>query len=155
MITDDFTAYAGKVHIVFDKKHKAEDLKALVSQTISGIAVSCVDAGTRLIGHIKCIAEVESGKYVACSVVKHDGEAMCRGELSDGSKSLTLVINVLIYGLDKEKVEEIVMKIAKDQATRHGGHLEVEDLEYHDHSHQCEAVHEHEHDHEGHEHQDH
>jgi hypothetical protein len=146
MISDDFTAYAGKIHASFDRAQKADDLKGMVSTTISQIAKGCVEAGTRLIGHIKCIAEVESGKYIACSVVSHDAEAACRGELADGSYRLDLVINVLIYGLDKEKVEGIVNATAHRVFEGHGARLEIEDLEFKDPSHQCEDEHDHEHD---------
>ncbi|MDD1769988.1 MAG: hypothetical protein LUO79_02785, partial [Methanomassiliicoccales archaeon] len=102
MLAEDFTAFAGRIHVSFDEAKAPEELKGLVAATISGIANECFKAGTRLIGHIKCIAEVESGKYIACSVVSHETPAMCRGELSAPSGSLDLVVNVLIYGLDKE-----------------------------------------------------
>jgi hypothetical protein len=143
MLTDDFTAYAGRIKVKFTTAQKGDDLKRMVSETISHIALECVEAGTTLIGHIKCIAEVESGKYLACSVVTHDGAATCRGELTDGSKSLSLVLNVLLYGLDKEKVEAIVIRVAQEELAKHGGHVGLEDLEYHDPSHVCEDGHEH------------
>jgi hypothetical protein len=143
MITEDFTAYAGRIKVLYANPQKADDLKRVVSETMSKIAVGCVEAGTSLIGHIKCVAEVESGRYVACSVVTHDGAATCRGDLSDGSKSLSLVLNVLLYGLDKEKVEDIVIRMARDELGKNGGHVTLEDLEYHDPSHVCVDGHEH------------
>lgn len=127
--------------MVFRSALGPEELKAAVSETISGIAVDCVEAGTRLIGHIKCIAEVDSGRYVACSAVKHDGEAVCRGEFSGSARNLTLVINVLLYGLDRERVEVIVLKRARSVARMHGGSAELEDLEYHDHECRPDHVH--------------
>jgi hypothetical protein len=144
MITDDFVAYAGKVHARFDRAKQPKEIKALVSQTISMVAKECVNDGARLIGHIKCIAEVDSGKYIACSVVSADNDAMCRGELEESSKSLSLILNVLIYGLDKPKVESIVVRSAKKIFAGKGMHVEFEDLEFEEHEH-CEGEHQHDH----------
>lgn len=144
MITDDFVAYAGKVHAHFDRAKGPDELKSLVSNTISKVAKECMSDGARLIGHIKCIAEVDSGKYIACSVVSAENEAMCRGELDGSSKSLNLILNVLIYGLDKPKVEEIVVRCARSVFNGKGMHIDFEDLEFEGHDH-CEDDHEHDH----------
>lgn len=144
MITDDFVAYAGKVHAHFDRAKGPDELKSLVSNTISKVAKECMSDGARLIGHIKCIAEVDSGKYIACSVVSAENEAMCRGELDGSSKNLNLILNVLIYGLDKPKVEEIVVRCARSVFNGKGMHIDFEDLEFEGHDH-CEDDHEHDH----------
>ena len=144
MITEDFTAFAGKLAIEFPKGKSGVQMKAVVSETVSQVAKECIAAGTRLIGHIKCIAEVEDGKYIACSVVDEKAEAACRGELSDGSRHLSVILNVLIYGLDRERVEDIVHDVAENVASKHGGKAKLEDI---DPSHACEADHEHDHEH--------
>jgi hypothetical protein len=147
MITDDFVAYAGKVHARFDQAKGADEIRSLVSRTISTVAQECMKEGASLIGHIKCIAEEDSGKFIACSVVSADSEAMCRGELDGGSKGLNIILNVLLYGLDKQKVERIVVRSAHSVIKGKGVHIEFEDLEFKDHEH-CEGEHEHGHDHE-------
>src|SRR5512137_676627 len=118
MITDDFVAYAGRIHARFDHAKSANEIRSLVSRTISSVARECMKEGASLIGHIKCIAEVDSGKFIACSVVSAESEAMCRGELDGTSKSINIILNVLIYGLDKKKVEKIVVRSGK--AVFHG-----------------------------------
>lgn len=150
MITDDFVAYAGRVHARFDKPRMPDEIRALVSDTISAVAKGCMKEGASLIGHIKCIAEVDSGKYIACSVVSAESEAMCRGELDGPSGRLDIILNVLIYGLDKKRIEGIVTKSARSAFKGKGISLEFEDLEHEEHDH-CDDGHE-EHDHEGHEH---
>jgi len=147
MISEDFTAFAGRVHVRFKHPKTAEQIKNLVSEMISGIAKECVDAGTRLIGHIKCIAEVEDGKYIACSVVSHETPAMCRGELVGSSRTLDLVLNVLIYGLDKEQVERIVVKESRRIFERDGGGIRFENLEFIQAGHECDEDHDHAHEH--------
>ncbi len=146
MITDDFVAYAGKVHARFDSPKDPDELRSLVSRTISLVAKECMNDGARLIGHIKCIAEVDSGKYIACSVVSAENDAVCRGELEGSSKTLNLILNVLIYGLEKSKVEAIVVSSSRKVFKGNGTHVEFEDLEFEGHEH-CEEGHGHDHDH--------
>ena len=154
MITDDFVAYAGRVQARFDQPRDGDELTGLVSRTISSVAKGCMRDGARLIGHIKCIAEGDSGKYIACSVVSADSEAICRREMDERSMSLNLVMNVLIYGLDKARVEGIVVRSAREIFPARGMRLEFEDLEHEEHGHcESESVHE-GHEHEGHEHED-
>ncbi len=147
MLSEDFTAFAGRVHVRFREAKGPEDVKRLVAENISGIAKECVKAGTRLIGHIKCIAEVESGKYIACSVVSHDTPATCRGEIEGSSRTLDLILNVLIYGLDKEKVEGIVVKESRRVFAPSIGEVRFENLEFIETGHECDEDHHHEHGH--------
>jgi hypothetical protein len=148
MITDDFVAYAGKVHVRFDRSRGPDEVRSLVSRTISSVAQECMREGASLIGHIKCIAEVDSGKFIACSVVSADKEAMCRGELEGSTQGLDIILNVLIYGLGKQKVEKIVVGSAHSIFNGKGVQVEFEDLEFGEHEH-CEGDHQHDHDHEG------
>lgn len=149
MLTDDFVAYAGKVHARFDHPQGADQIRALVSRTISTVAAECMRDGASLIGHIKCIAEVDSGKYIACSVVSAEGEALCRGELDGSSTTLSIILNVLLYGLDRQKVEGIVVRSARSVFNGHGAKVDFEDLEFKDHEH-CHD--DHDEAHEGHNH---
>lgn len=149
MLTSDFVAYAGKVHASFAAPKEPNEIRSLVSSTISTIAKKCMSEGASLIGHIKCIAEVDSGKYIACSVVSAESEALCRGDLDAPSSGLEIILNVLLYGLDKRKVEDIVVRSAREVFTGKVTKLELEDLE-HEHDH-CDDEHE-DHDHEEHAH---
>lgn len=79
---------------------------------MSRIALDCVTEGTRLIGHIKCIAEIEPERYMTCSVTGHDGKARCSGSFGQGSTHLDMVINILQYGLAKDVLVNILEKEA-------------------------------------------
>jgi hypothetical protein len=147
MLADDFTAFAGRIHVVFGNEREAPDLRRMISRTISGIADECDGAGARLIGHIKCIAEDAKGKYVACSVVSSGAEATCRGELSPRSKTLDIVMNVLIYGLDRELVEDVVVGESVKVFRPEGGDVRFENLEFIKTGHECDEDHDHGHEH--------
>lgn len=108
MMAADFSAHAAKVHVHFKGQRTEGQLRQHVEALMSKITLDCVERGTRLIGHVKCIAEVEKEKYLACSVVGHDGKARCSGGLGRPSDRLDLIINVLQYGLKNTDLEEIV-----------------------------------------------
>jgi hypothetical protein len=110
MMAEDFSAHAAKVHVTFPTAQTPEVMTDMVSKLMTQITLDCVEAGTRLIGHVKCIAEIEPERYLACSVTTHDGKARCSGALEKKSAHLDLVINILQYGLEKQVLESIVVK---------------------------------------------
>ena len=97
-MAEDFSAHAAKVHVTFLRPRSPEVMKDMVSSLMTRITLDCVEAGTRLIGHVKCIAEIEPERYLACSVTTHDGKVRCTGALEKESQHLDLVINILQYG---------------------------------------------------------
>jgi hypothetical protein len=108
MMAPDFSAYAARVRVHYPKTTEPKVIQGQISQVMSHIGLDLVAAGTRLIGHIKCVAEVEKDKYFACSVVGHDGVAACSGSVPRAAQDLDLIINALQYGLGKEQVAKIV-----------------------------------------------
>ncbi|MCE5295875.1 MAG: hypothetical protein LLG16_02075 [Euryarchaeota archaeon] len=109
-MAEDFSAYAAKVAVAFASERSPEEMRSLIGELLHKVAIDCVEEGTRLIGHIKCIAEIEPEKFVTCSVVSHDAKPRCAGSFERPSRSVELVINVLQYGLGKDVLEKIVEK---------------------------------------------
>jgi len=144
MYTPDFAAYAGRIHVRFKKPRSATELQKLLQDFMSITAVGCGEAGATLIGHIKCIAEADKGGYLACSATDSSGNVRCKGEFSEGSRRLDLVLNVLVYGLERPKIEDVVMRASETVLEGKDSRVEVEDLEVEEHHHE----HDHEHDHE-------
>ena len=140
-MAEDFSACAAKVHVRFKQPVKPAEMQKMIEDLMTRIALDCVNAGTRLIGHIKCIAEVEQGKYIACSVTTHDGKPRCSGSFGTDSQKMEIIINVLQYGLDKETIESILNREAitgfGDAST-----VTVEDLDDHEHD-VCAGDHKH------------
>ena len=108
MMAEDFSAYAARVHVRFSSPRSEKEVQSMVEALMSRITLDCVEQGTRLIGHVKCIAEIEKEKYLACSVVNHDGRARCSGSLGRPTDSLEIIVNVLQYGLKTPVLEKIV-----------------------------------------------
>jgi hypothetical protein len=145
MYTPDFAAYAGRIHVRFKKPWGAGDIRNLLQDFMSRTAISCAEAGVTLIGHIKCIAEGDKGGYLTCSATDSSGKVRCKGELKEGSRRLDLVLNVLVYGLERPKIEEIVVRTSRAVLEGKDSQVEIEDLEVEEHHHE----HAHEHEHEG------
>lgn len=149
MYTPDFSAYAGRIHIVLRRPRGGAEISRSIEKLMSGIAVRCGEAGATLIGHIKSIAETEGGGYLACSATDSSGLVKCRGSLKDGTGDFSLVVNVLLYGLERERIEEIVEDEADGVFGGPDSEVKLEDLEVeHDHDHEHGHDHEHEHGHE-------
>jgi hypothetical protein len=141
MMAEDFSACAARIRVTFKQPVQPSEMQKMVESLMTRIALDCVNAGTRLIGHIKCIAEVEAGKYIACSVTTPDGKPRCSSSFGMASIKLEMVVNVLQYGLDKETIEGIV-----DKAAIAGfgdvSRVTVEDLDDHEHD-ACAGDHKH------------
>ena len=108
MMAPDFAAHAARVRVQYAKMMEPPVLEGQVSSMMSAIGLDLVAAGTRLIGHVKCVVEVEKDQYFACSVVGHDGKARCSGSVPHAATELDVIINALQYGLDKTQVAKIV-----------------------------------------------
>lgn len=135
-MAEDFSAYAARVKVSFINERSPEQMRSIIEGLLHRIAIDCVDEGTRLIGHIKCIAEIEPEKFMTCSVVSNDGKPRCAGSFGRSSKSLELIINVLQYGLGKDALEDIVEK-ESSKGFGPDAKVDIEDLseKEHDHDH--------------------
>ena len=106
MLTNDFTAYAAKIGVTLKNPASADSIKKQLISFLSLVASECSDQGAYLIGHIKCIAESKEGFY-ASSITAPTDAPMIKGEMEDGSLSFDIIVNVLLYGLDKLTVKQI------------------------------------------------
>jgi hypothetical protein len=127
MIIEDFAAYAARLRIGFPSDVPADQLQAMLESFMSGLAMDCLEAGTRLIGHIKCL--VEGGdEIIACSVTDHDARVRCRGRFEAPRSQLGVIVNVLQYGLKKKDLVRIVAACGKRSFASQVS-MSIEDLE--------------------------
>jgi hypothetical protein len=144
MITPDFAAYAVGADVHFHAAVPAAELTTRVERLLREIALECVRAGADLIGHIKCIVETDGKGFLAVSVVDASGAPHTRGQLQEGIGEMDVIVNVLLYGLKRSRIQEIVDPLVRRELSVPGGHLHLEDLEKHEHAH-CDGDHEHDH----------
>ncbi len=146
MITPDFTAYAVRIELHLHDAVPSPELQARLESLLAAIARECMANGATLIGHIKCLATATDKGYLAVSVVDTSTAPRSRGHLEDGVLELEVVLNVLLYGLSREKVERIVEKLSRSELRMPGAYVHLVELDEHEHG---EG---HDHSHHGHEH---
>jgi hypothetical protein len=149
MITSDFSAYAVKIDVHLHDPVPSDEIRNRVEGLMTRIALDCLTAGADLIGHIKCIVETSGKGFLAVSVTTHDGKPHSKGRLDEGIKEMDIIVNVLLYGLSRKGIQDLVDPLALKEMAFPGATVEVEDLEKaheHDHEHECA------HDHDEHEH---
>ncbi|MGD0056460.1 MAG: hypothetical protein ABSB83_01215 [Methanomassiliicoccales archaeon] len=151
MYTPDFAAYAGRIHARFKRPRSATELRQLAQDFMSTTAIGCGEAGATLVGHIKCIAEAGKGGFVTCSATDSSGKVRCKGEFGGEARRLDLVLNVLVYGLDRSKIEDVVVRASDTVLAGTDSFVEIEDLAVeHEHEHEHVREHAHEDQHETH-----
>lgn len=147
MLTPDFSAYAARVLIVAKIPKTGVEVEDLIRGVMSECVLECVDAGATLIGHAKCIAESDNGNFMACSITSNDGKIRCRGVLRGEIRKVSLVINILLYGLRRTEIEGIFRTVLQERIGSNEYAVHIEDTDVHEHEHH-EENHEHSHDHE-------
>jgi hypothetical protein len=148
MITPDFAAYAVGADVHLHDGASSAELTRRIESLLTKIALECVNAGADLIGHIKCIVETDGKGFLAVSVVDASGAPHTRGHLEEGIGEMDVIVNVLLYGLKRSRIQEIVDPLVRQELSLPGGHLTMEDLEKeHHHEHGDDHDHDHEHDH--------
>lgn len=141
MITSDFSAYAVKIEVHLHEAVLSTRLQSRIESLLSSIARECMAAGATLIGHIKCLASTAGHGFLAVSVVEEKTPPRSRGGLDEGIDELSIVVNVLLYGLSRAQVEEIVERRTRYELDIPGAHIHLNDLDDHHH----DAGHDHKH----------
>ena len=133
MISEDFSAAALKAKVSLRTRMDPAELTGAVERMMNAIALRCVANGTYLIGHIKSIAEIGDGSWIASSVTDLDGKVRSSGAFSSSSDELGVVINALQYGLKLDRLETVVKEAVLEQLSQID-EVEIEDIgEEHDH----------------------
>ena len=133
MISEDFSAFALRAKVSLSTKMAAAAMTEAVEGMMNAIALRCVANGTYLIGHIKSIAEIGDGSWIASSVTDLDGKVRSSGAFNSSSDRLEVVINALQYGLKLDKLESVVKEVVMERLSLIGK-VEIEDIgEEHDH----------------------
>jgi hypothetical protein len=133
MISDDFSAFALKANVSLETEMGPEAMTKAVEEMMRAIALRCVAKGTYLIGHIKSIAEISDGSWMASSVTDLDGKVRSSGGFNAPSRKLSVVINALQYGLKLDQLEAAVEEVVVEQLSQIGK-VDLEEIsEEHDH----------------------
>lgn len=92
------------------------------------IAQRCSAAGKCVIGHIKALSIFSNKTYLRLSVVAANLPASVDGHPPSGCTDLVLTLNVLVYGLERTAIEQIVRETANEIANQRKGVVNHQNL---------------------------
>lgn len=121
-------------HVTVDGGRAAEGPAPLVTRFLEDIARRCEEAGSTLIGHIKCHVETE-GVGFHCNLTSRRGGARCAGPAphiltappaASSGLRLEMDLAVLVYGLERETIDRAVREALADVFQADGGEWTLE-----------------------------
>ena len=112
MLADDDhahpTACACKWHLTFDGAIPAIDLNSRTALLLSELSGGLEQNGGRLVGHIKGMIDAGEKGHLAFSITSFEQGARFKGELVGRITEATLTINVIAYGIEEARIEEVL-----------------------------------------------
>ena len=113
----EHTAFSYKKDFKLSIPADEEILKDRTDKFLSSLKSFLIRSGCRLIGHIKGMVESDGG-YLAFSVTSFEEEARYKGRISGEIMGASLLLNVIVYGVDEGLIEKEVIQGIK---LFHGG----------------------------------
>lgn len=95
--------------------------ESILEEYLQTIAQRCTSAGKCVIGHIKALALFPNDGFFRISVVTANHPATIEGAIPAGCRDLELILNVLVYGLGRNILEQITEETANEIASRRQG----------------------------------
>jgi hypothetical protein len=92
--------------------------EAALKEYLEALARNCQAAGDCVIGHIKALALFPERGYLRVSVVAAHLPASIDGAAPPGCTELEVTLNVLVYGLERERIEQITRHTAQSLAQK-------------------------------------
>ena len=87
-----------------------EELRAAVDAFLADLTRFLREQGCELIGHIKGMLEAGEMGHLYFSVTSFEKEAGYKGGLTGDLTEVDFVLNVIVYGVDSEKLEPAVLQ---------------------------------------------
>lgn len=93
-----FEPYSVSLSFISLTAQDEETWVSVLRQFIDLLALATTDTGSSVIGHIKGFAQSSEVGFVKISCISADHPADIKGQLEGKTISLTLLLNVLVYG---------------------------------------------------------
>ena len=90
----------------------------VLKDALETLAGKCPAAGNSVIGHIKALALFPDHQYLRVSVVAANLPATLEGAAPADCTELEITLNVLVYGLTRSQIDEIVLATLSEIAQR-------------------------------------
>lgn len=86
-----------------------EEIRSAVDSFLVDLTVSLKRHGCSLIGHIKGTLDAGENGQLFFSVTSLEERARFKGALSGRCQKMDLALNVIVYGVDGERIRELVL----------------------------------------------
>ena len=92
-----------------------------LSKLIYDIGIGLEKAGCKVIGHIKAVVQTEKSGYLMASITSFGKTPDIKGRLPSGIlDSVNITINIIVYGVTKDEIAEVVKIATEDSETIEG-----------------------------------
>ena len=108
MILEPLTVH---LHFTLPESTGISKWDELLSQFLETLAKLCQDSGPCLIGHIKGLALLNGNRYIKASVVSASLPAQIETNASEELSDITVTLNILVYGLSKQRLQELLEQV--------------------------------------------
>jgi hypothetical protein len=105
--------------------------EAILAGYLQILAQKCQEAAGTFLGHIKALALFSDETYLRISVIDPGRPASVEGRVPAGQRTLDLTLNVIVYGLKHDYLEQVAEETAAKIAAQWKG--EVTSQEIHPH----------------------
>ncbi|MBU0991605.1 MAG: hypothetical protein KJ737_03835 [Proteobacteria bacterium] len=111
---DHPTAFTKDIILSFGHIKPVSSITSRVERFISELALNLKNSGCRLIGHIKGLIDANENGYLFCSLVTFHGKPRFKGTLQKDIEDARLTLNIIVYGIEPDIVEDIVQQGIKN-----------------------------------------
>ncbi|MBI9043420.1 MAG: hypothetical protein JEZ06_02975 [Anaerolineaceae bacterium] len=101
-------------------KYQWEDI---LSDYLLTIAKKSTASGMGVVGHIKALVLFSDEQYFMASVIAPHIPASTKGQFPNGCTKFLLTLNILVYGVKRNRLEEISQETAAEFSTRLNGEI--------------------------------
>jgi hypothetical protein len=118
-------SYAVTFDLFQSKPVSPEELGRMSRDLMLRIADNCVEKGAKYIGHIKSYLKAEEGEIKADTIgVKHG--ANVESTICKHVKEARLVVNSIVQGIDKSKVQKATLEAIYEIVRAYGFNINVD-----------------------------
>ena len=100
--------FVAKLHFRLTEPAGSMEWKQVLAAYMEDLSRRCTEAGPCVIGHIKGLIVGPDKSYLRISVIDAIRPAESEGELPEESDNLTMTLNVIVYGLPRDRIYYLV-----------------------------------------------
>lgn len=101
--------YALRGQLISGAGWSEEEIRSALDSFLLDLTVSLRGHGCSLIGHIKGILEAGENGHLFFSVTSFEEQTRFKGALAGSCQKMNLTLNVIVYGVDGERINELVL----------------------------------------------